>query len=457
MLHMRFAVPLAIVTLLSSGCSRSALPGVEAPERAAADPAAIVNEATRLAAVGLWPGFDLRQVPLAVYDGERTMLFRHPSPPAGFEAVPGVGRMWVLPGSHPAVTANTSIELAGTLTATVMPFGSGVSLRDRAALVIHEAFHVFQRKRHPSWVANEVELFTWPVEVAEWLAMRRLESEALRLALTHRGGAQSACWTRAAMELRRARFAELPPGAVEYERKTELNEGLATYVEYRARGDRDHPVIPSEEYLPEEVRQRAYSSGLALALLLDESSPGWPAVLEQDDTLALDVILTGSVANHPACQFAPVERERIQAIATRDAANLIARREAARRAFLGETGWRLIIVAEGAPLFPQRFDPLNVQVLAPGEVLHTRFLTLGSGAGFVEVLGRSALTEAAGVHPLFNGVRLVTLTGFAEDPVHHPADGVVLIRGDGVSGELRGATVGRTGPVVTIRLPPAGR
>jgi hypothetical protein len=449
---MRFTAVLVTLALSSSGCARSTLSVVDAPVPGATDPVSVVSEADRVAGSGLWPGFDLRQIPVAMYDGERTLLFRHPAPPADFEAVPGIGETWVMDGRYPAVTANSSVELNGTLTATVMPFRAGVSLRDRAALLIHEAFHVFQRQRHPSWVANEVELFTYPVEGEELLALRRLESEALRRALMHRGSAQSACWVRTAMELRHTRFADLAAGAVEYERKTELNEGLATYVEFGARGDRDHDVIPAGEFAPEEVRQRAYGTGLALALLLDEASPGWTGVLEQNDTLALDVMLAGSVANKPACDFAPVERERIVTTASQDVARLNGRREAARRAFLGEDGWRLIIIAEGGPLFPQRFDPLNVQVLGPGEVLHTRFLTLGSDAGTIELLGRGALTQAAGAHPLFNGVRMVTLTGLSADPVHPATEGSVLIRGDGVSGELRGVAVSRDGRVVTVRL-----
>ncbi|MEZ0472304.1 hypothetical protein [Luteimonas salinilitoris] len=56
---------------------------------AAAD---LEREVARLAAEhageGLWPGFDPLAVPLAVYDGKRTFLFRHPSPPEGFVPVP---------------------------------------------------------------------------------------------------------------------------------------------------------------------------------------------------------------------------------------------------------------------------------------------------------------------------------------------------------------------------------
>ena len=55
-----------------------------APQR---DALAIEREMERLAASrSFWPGYDPLAIPLAVYDGERTFLFRHPSPPEGFTA-----------------------------------------------------------------------------------------------------------------------------------------------------------------------------------------------------------------------------------------------------------------------------------------------------------------------------------------------------------------------------------
>lgn len=41
--------------------------------------------------ITLWPGFDPRSFPLAVFDGERTYLFRHPAPPPEFIADEAAG------------------------------------------------------------------------------------------------------------------------------------------------------------------------------------------------------------------------------------------------------------------------------------------------------------------------------------------------------------------------------
>jgi hypothetical protein len=216
-------------------------------------------------------------------------------------------------------------------------------------------------------------------------------------------------------------------------------------------------VLPDEEFAPDAVRQRAYQTGVALARLLDQFAPTWRSTLEQNDSTFLDVLLSSSLAtparSAPACAFTPAERVRVQAVAATDSRALRTRRTEQQRAFLEQPGWRLVIAAPGAPLFPQGFDPLNVQTVARGEVLHTRFLKLGNETGEIEVLGRAALTQAAGEHPLFNGVRTLTLTGLTSEPVITEANGIVTVKADGVTAQLRGATVARTAQTVTIRLP----
>jgi hypothetical protein len=98
----------------------------------------------------LWPGYEPLVIPLAIYDGERTVLFRHPSTPAGStplaEAKPDV---FAYPGRHPAVVSNSSAEIGGTMTATLLADGAPKSATELAAVALHEAFHVYQRQHHP--------------------------------------------------------------------------------------------------------------------------------------------------------------------------------------------------------------------------------------------------------------------------------------------------------------------
>jgi hypothetical protein len=456
---MRSAIAVCLVALFSAACQSAAVsaPPRSVPEALTTDAFALIAEADRLAVQDLWPAFEPRTVPAAIYDGARTLLFRHPAPPEGFQPVPGHNDVWAYPGRHPSITANASEEIGGTRTATLMLPSTGLALRAGAGILIHEKFHVFQRKHHPGWGANEVELFTYPVDDAALLALRRQETDALRRAVSAPTPERAACWARTALDLRRTRYSGLPEGSVEYERQTELHEGLAAYVERRATGEPDSTVLPAQEFAPEAVRQRAYQTGTAIARLLDRVSPTWRTALEQNDSTPLDGLLVSALATYPAsrpaCALAPVEQDSIRVAAAADVRELHVRRAEQRRTFLEQPGWTLVITAPGAPLFPQGFDPLNVQPLGDGEVLHTRWLKLGNGAAMVEVLGRAALTRATGDHPLFNGVRSLTITGLASEPTATSADGTLALAADGVSAELQGASIERAGRTVTVRLP----
>ncbi len=417
----------------------------------ARDPFAVVALADSLAHRELWPGFDPRTTPVAVFDGARTLLFRHPAPPATFIPLPDHPGVLVHDGRDSSVSANTNAELGGIPTATLMPPGDSTTGLARAGILLHETFHVFQRAHHPDWSANEADLFTYPVSDAGLLGLRRLESEALRRALA---AESPGCWTGRAIRLRKQRFAQLGGDGATYERQTELNEGLATYVERRATGAADSSIMPAAGFPAEAVRQRAYRSGVAMARLLDRLSPGWRTALEQRDSIPLDSMLSVVVssADTSACAFRADERNRITRTARQDQQELVHELQDRRRTFLEQPGWRLTIEA-GSPLFPQGFDPLNVQVVAPGEVLHTRFLRLGNSSGSIEIMGRPALTASAGAHPLFTGVRTLTLTGLKAPPTVVASDSGLTVSADGIAATWHSADVDTAGMAVTVRLP----
>ena len=420
---------------------------------------AVEREVKRMAAAhaetqSLWPGFDPLAIPLAVFDGERTYLFRHPDPPKGFTPVADAGpAARALEGRHEAVTANTNSEIGGVATATLIidPERTDRSPASLAAVAIHEAFHVHQRARHPGWIGNEADLFVYPTDSPELLASRRLETRALRRALADQDAAGAACWARRALELRRQRYAGMDSAFAAYERGTELNEGLAAYVEMRAANLREVHWPPAE-FGPTEVRLRAYATGPALALLLGRFKTGWEATFEADDRQTLDEALTTALGPGTVCAFEDAAIAEAERKARTDVNELASRRQERLAAFEGKSGWRVVVEAgDGEPLWPQGFDPLNVERVGAGRVLHTRYLRLGNGAGQIEVLNAESLTQGAGEHPLFQGIRRVVLTGL-EKPDVGGAEGAVSLSAPGLRLEFTGADVTRGDKTVTVRL-----
>jgi len=450
--------------LLMAACG-ARTPGNEETEAPTASAVAIAER--EQAAAPLWPGFDPMSIPLAVFDGDRTVLFRHPAPPEGFVPQEGaVPACSAYPGRFPDVTANTSSDIGGVKTATLIldDAGGKRSAEDLAAIAIHEAFHVYQRERHPGWQANEAALFVYPVDDAHLLSLRRLETEALRRALSASDETTAACFTRLALQRRGERFAAMDPAFPAYERGTEMNEGLAAYVEAKAAG-RTTVDLPDDGFDPADVRRRAYATGPALALLLDRFSPGWPATFEENDTQILDTALDAAVGRDAgrddgSCAFTDQELAATEAAASRDVDGLRRRRSERKAAFEARPGWRVLVrAADGQPLWPRGFDPLNVERV-DGGILHDRFLRLGNDAGQLEAIDGpgadiEALTMGYGPHPLFNGVREVVIAGLSEPRIESD-DSRVTISAPGFTAGFDGATLTRDDRRTVIQLAASG-
>lgn len=452
----------AVLVLASCSAAAAQSPGA-AP--------AVELEVERIsAAQPLWPGFDPLAVPLAIYDGQQTWLFRHPNPPAGFAAVAGSApAARAYQGRFPAVTSNSSAEIGGVMTATLLADGTRAQTppAELASVALHESFHVYQRRHHPGWSGNEGDLLVYPVTNPDLLAARRLESAALQRALANVENAGAACWARVALSYRRERFAAMDPAFVAYERLTELNEGLAAYIQLRAAGQ-GMVTIPAVEFLPEAVRLRAYTIGPALAVLLDRLSPGWQQALEASDTQFLDGLLDAAIngPNAPAsvsCAFTPVEVGAAKREARFNAAEVKTGWGSRQRAFEVKEGWRVVIQsAPGQPLWPQAFDPLNIDRV-DGGLIHTRYLKLGNDAGQMTALDETgadieARTEGIGPHPIFNGVSWVEVV-LSIRPTVESANGRLVIRGPGFSADFKAATYSVSGQqyLVQLNVPSGGK
>jgi hypothetical protein len=446
-----FAPFLAAVFLLGLVGETPAPGGSEGPKGLASGTSvsAVFEEFDRICSRPLWPDFRPCEVPVLVFDGRRTWLRHHPQPPSEFVRSGESRDSFVVQGRHPAVRANTSVELAGVPTASAELENRTETPRRLAALLVHEAFHVFQAKRHPNWAGNEVDLFLYPFDDAGALALRRLESESLRRSLAGGGNEEAAAWAGRAVAIRRERFERLPAQAAAYERGTELKEGLARYVE--ALGEGGTPsLLPEAEFPPQAVRQRAYASGGTMALLLDRFDRGWKARLESGGLEPLDALLATVVARATPADLPGSERAQAEQRAADDVAALRAHRDDLRKGFLDSRGWK-VVVETRSPLFPQNFDPWNVETISPSEVLHTRWIKLGNADGSFEALGLRCLTESAGRHPLFDGVRRATVE-LAAEPLVEETGETIRISAEGLTAEFRGGRIAREGRTLRLEL-----
>lgn len=407
----------------------------------------------------LWPGFQPLTIPLAVFDGTRTFLFRHPNPPEGFHSLATLDQAYVLDGRHDAVVANSSVELNGVLTATLMLENESRSddAASLAATAIHETFHVFQHDHYPSWPANEADLFMYPSEQNDLLVLRRLENEALRLAMGQDG---QRCWARTALDLRGQRYRQMTPSAVNYERHSELNEGLATYVQRRALDQHTFLEGPdrfdvnglTRGFAPAAIRHRSYATGSALAMVLDQVQPGWQLGFGAASRQYLDVELKHALGPGRLCEFSAAQWSDARRQAQLDIDALIASRQLSLSRFLAQPGWRVSVETEGPRvLWPSGFDPLNVERVADDRILHTRFIRLSNASGSVDVVGGEALTVSAGEHPLFAGVQQIIVGGLPQPVLTEQAGRLTLVSGP-LTIDLADAEASVVGQSVTIRL-----
>lgn len=402
----------------------------------------------------LWPGFQPSEIPVAVFDGERTWLYRHPVPPEGFRRHPRQDDLHVMEGRHSAMRGNTSTELGGEETATIILslLEDFPEVEDLAGVVIHEAFHVFQKRSHPEWGPGGMGLEN-PVTDERLLALRRTETFLLREALEEADPAVARALTAAALEVRRERFSHLPPSIARFERGIELMEGTAQHVQVTATGStaglRD---LAPEGFPAEDLHMRSYATGMALTRLLERFRPDWETTVEAREGVALDALLEEVTRGVAAPDWQPTHARELER-ARRDVRRVEAARDSLRNDFLERPGPSVVLLAPGdAPLRARGLDPMNLRVVGQDQLLHTRWLKLGHATGNAEILDCSALTFGVERDPLNRGFRRVMVSGIQGDLTVREKEGKVVIRADGFQGQFQGAAVMREGEQITVRI-----
>ncbi len=278
--------------------------------------------------------------------------------------------------------------------------------------------------------------------------------------------ADAAGWAAAALGIRRARVSKLAEDVLAYETSLEMVEGTANYV---ARVSVGEPASRTVERLraprpAEDIRWRFYDSGTALCLLLDRLSPGWQERSDRQPALTIVEFMEAALGGRgvAAAGFPETETAGFQARAAASIADLGVRRQRLR-AELGERrGGRVVVevVAGAEPFRVQRFDPINLMVLDAGAMAHANYLSLVVPQGSIELTnpafvrgsfgGTVSITEAAGRHPLSDGVRQLMIAGIQGAPKVGRDERTVSVEAPGVRLTLRDVETHVEGDLVRI-------
>jgi hypothetical protein len=434
------------------------------------DPFEVVAAFDRFSKMELWPGFDATMYPIAVFDGQRTLLFRHPDPPEEFRPLEGHEGVWASPGKHPAMRWNSNADIGGTPTATLLlTIEPGRSVEYEAHILFHEVFHLFSKPLHPTWRPDEMWRYSYPMIDVDNYRQLLLEEEALARAVSSETDDSAASWTAAALAIRSERSAKLSEQHSTFETALELQEGTAVYMGRSAIGIADDTDRLLEDRGPEGIRWRCYETGSAIAVILDRLLPTWKQALDAKPDTTFTELLEMAIASREVtlATFTNEESTSVSNRAVAAISDLEAERAAVYEDFSGR-GKRVVVrlAAEDEPLGTGRFNPMAVEVLNHGQVLQAHFLSANHPRGEVSLQnphyvrgsldGVVALTTPASEdHPFLYGYRQIAVSGFSGDPTVERDGDAVKIEAEGLNLEFNSATVESTEEELVITVLPA--
>lgn len=273
----------------------------------------------------IWPGFDTRRIPVAINHADKSeLLVGHPNPPPEFRRLEehdvGGVPVFVRAGCtrYGPQGGGWAVDLGGERTAYVSTLRRSKDTEGWLTLLLHECFHVYQRRYREPAEGKRGEL---PEDDAEYSAMLGLESRILAAALDAEDPDDARDLAEMFVAVRHERRRGLSEDVIRNESEQEWNEGTAKYAEARllqvlsaelsleptlTRDPGYHGFRDAEARLRRYLRgivpregmaitfsHAQYEIGMAQALLLDRLRPDWK----------------GEMRGRGAAQFTLLERE----------------------------------------------------------------------------------------------------------------------------------------------------
>lgn len=257
----------------------------------------------------LWPGFDTREIPIAINnDNRQEMLIGHPTPPREFRVFKGHeidGKAVVIRDGvtrfGPTGGGGWAVILGGAHTAYMNVLQKGHSVERYLSVLLHECFHVYQDRYRERGEGKTAPL---PTDNPVYSAFIGLESRILHAALLENRERELHALCRMFVAVRNERRRGFDARVVFNEGEQEYSEGTAAYVQARlfqilaqrggikpssAVGDAAYGgfadaasgylkyvsgVLPATSR-PITFFHSKYKNGMAQCLLLDRVRPGW--------------------------------------------------------------------------------------------------------------------------------------------------------------------------------------
>jgi hypothetical protein len=362
----------------------------------------------------IWPGYRPDTIPVAyVFPQRGTALFGwRGNLPSGYVAVPGItGAGWLDQRNLGAASTGTSI--GGRSVAQVVV--SSPATEAVVPVAFHEAFHVFeQASRRPGLRfgggENSFYVASYPIFDTRNETLFALEGRLLSSALQEKSTAKKASLARQFASVRRTRQALLEPQFAEFERMSEMNEGLAEYALVRAlqllardsavpaatrsAADRklaEHLVSLANltRNVSQSFRLRFYQTGPAQALVLDAlGRRDWKKeLMMQNQTLQDALAAATGLDDVQRANFRLAVARLDSAKAWREAADRVASLVALRKmqvdSLLSAPGVLLELSASALPAKDFgicSFDPQNHLQVSPTMQIQKRWWRPCSGA-----------------------------------------------------------------------------
>ncbi|MBN2135076.1 MAG: hypothetical protein JW737_05055 [Acidobacteria bacterium] len=415
----------------------------------------IVEQEKLLSHKNLWDGFDPQSIPLVVFDGTNTYLVNHPNPPKDF--MEHENETWmVYTGLYPAVRANTSIKLNDISIAVVMLRDLSMEkdyILKNAGLILHEKFHVYQAEKYPGWGTNEAVLFMYPYREEENILLRKMELYALVKAFKAKGKKESLDWLRQAIDLRSQRYESISPEFSNYERRVELVEGSATYIEHIAT---NNPLIQTDDvpsFEPTETRKRAYTTGYLLISLWHKYNPDGLKKLDCIEGSYPDQLISAFLKNHKSSNAIPesVKKEYTE-LTKNQIVKINTEIKSYLKSFEDPDEYKIIVDSSANPLFPKGFDPMNIISVDKKRIIHKRFLKLGNKNSNLEMLNTSGITTGTDKHPLYYGITKAEFNLGKKQPTFEQQNTNLKITTDSLKLELNNVDITQDGKTYIVKL-----